>query len=129
MSSGPRIRLSGLPRTAAPGITRALGLAHYRHVEAVGFGRPWRHQHPSVRYPRSLAEHEASFPEAVAGQFARRHQGEAAMPAKEGRHLIAVLLLQHRTGHIGDPAARFQEREGAVEQVLLLLEPVSQCAG
>ena len=50
------------------------------------------------------------------------------MPAGKGADLIAVLLRQHRAGDIDDPAARLDQRRGAFEHRLLLLEALVERA-
>ena len=50
------------------------------------------------------------------------------MAAGEGPDLVAVLLRQHRTGDVGDAAARFDEACGAFEHGLLLLEALGERA-
>ena len=50
------------------------------------------------------------------------------MPPDKAPHLVAVLLVEHRAGDVGDAAARLDQRHGAVEQRRLLLDPFGERA-
>ena len=94
----------------------------------VGLGCAWRHQNAFRRQPRRFAEHEGAFAER-ARDLRRRLHRKFRMAGEECPHLRAVLLVEHRTGDIGDAPAGFEQRHRTVENVGLLLLPLLECAG
>ena len=53
----------------------------------------------------------------------RRHHREFRMARDEGADLLAVFRRQHRAGDVGDPAARLDQRGGAIKHLGLVLQP------
>ena len=90
-------------------------LLQHAHEKPVRAGPARRHQQALRRIAAWRRRNPRPCPTARVMVCCRRHHGEFRMAGDKAADLLAVFRRQHRAGDVGDPAARLDQRGGAVE--------------